>query len=368
MSAKVLNDGFTEYLKKLEVTQDIKDLLEEARLKVKDALKKGIVKETLKKGNAVSPRFMRQGSAGYRTQNMPLNPPKQQVDFDYGCYLPLSYHKDGAEPEDAADDFFDMVDSILSPLAKQNDWTAKKGKKSYSLVLREDVHFDVPLYSVPDDEYKRIRDMRPANESVATGMFSDGADHEEPDATWDELPTKSIMLAYFDESGHYKWRASDPRKLNVYFMGKSDENRAIYRILKGWRDYNWQDGKAPSSIFMMSLAEAANERYEKTGFFSNIEEELVEVLKFIATTTLPIKESKVSVKNPADANDGIKCDADVYRKLKQHASGFTDALKAWCPLQNRCKRVVAHLGDRFPVIEENRTTNTIAPKPTSRAG
>jgi hypothetical protein len=114
MSAKVLNDGFTEYLKKLEVTQDIKDLLEEARLKVKDALKKGIVKETLKKGNAVSPRFMRQGSAGYRTQNMPLNPPKQQVDFDYGCYLPLSYHKDGAEPEDAADDFFDMVDSILT--------------------------------------------------------------------------------------------------------------------------------------------------------------------------------------------------------------------------------------------------------------
>jgi hypothetical protein len=41
-------------------------------------------------------------------------------------------------------------------------------------------------------------------------------------------------------------------------MGKSDENRAIYRILKGWRDYHWQDGKAPSSIFMMGLAEAAN--------------------------------------------------------------------------------------------------------------
>ncbi|MCK9183507.1 MAG: hypothetical protein M0P13_11615, partial [Fibrobacteraceae bacterium] len=94
MTSKTINDGFQEYLDNIRVTQKVKDTLEDVRIKVRHALTEGIGAETEKEGQRIRPRFMTQGSARYKTQNMPCNPPKQQIDYDYGCYLPLSYHED----------------------------------------------------------------------------------------------------------------------------------------------------------------------------------------------------------------------------------------------------------------------------------
>src|SRR5574344_577203 len=274
MKNKTLNDGFHEYLDNIKVTQEVKDTLEKARIKVRRALTEGIGAETEKEGQRIRPRFMTQGSARYKTQNMPCHPPKQQIDYDYGCYLPLSYHEDdgSCKPQKAAKDFFDMVGGILSKLAVQNrGWKYEEHKKCCRLVISDVVHFDVPLYSVPDEELKTIRDSRVALENVGAFSQSDSADQEEKDLEWKDLPTDSIMLAENDGENHYLWRASDPRLLNVYFEGKSDDDRAIYRILKGWRDYNWENGDGPSSIFLMSLAEKA---CRKAGFSSDIKSEL----------------------------------------------------------------------------------------------
>lgn len=366
MECKSLNDCFRGYLKEIEVSQKVKDTLENARLKVKRALTDGIGERTAQEGNRIVPRFMRQGSAGYKTQNMPCFPPAQQVDFDYGCYLPLSYHEDESEPRDAANDFFDMVDSILRPLAEENGWIAEKGKKSYCLTLSEMIHFDVPLYSVPDKEFQKIRDMRPTNECQLGSVFAASDEQEERDLDWDDLPTKSIMLAYRDDNGLYSWKKSDPRLLNLYFMNKGDNDRAIYRILKGWRDYNFRDGKGPSSIFLMSLAEKAN---ANNSFTDDISVELLKVLKFIRSMPLP-NDDVVSVENPADPREGIKCPKDKFEELQSRAVGFASAIAGNMDPSDaaRSQTVQHHLGKRFPVIKDSVQINRRGALPSVRAG
>ncbi|MFA6836753.1 MAG: CBASS cGAMP synthase [Fibrobacteraceae bacterium] len=370
MTSKTLNDGFHEYLDNIKVTQKVKDTLEDVRIKVRHALTEGIGAETEKEGQRIRPRFMTQGSARYKTQNMPCNPPKQQIDYDYGCYLPLSYHEDdgSCKPQKAAKDFFDIVGGILSRLASQHKgWKYEEHKKCCRLVVSEDIHFDVPLYSVPDKELKTIRDSRVALESVGAFSQSDSADQEEKDLEWKDLPTESIMLAENDGENHYSWRASDPRLLNVYFEGKSDDDHAIYRILKGWRDYNWQNGDGPSSIFLMSLAEKA---CNKTGFSSDIESELKDALRFIETCPLKNEDNGlVSVENPADSNDTIKCPEQEFQKLQQYARGFRSAIvNSWASLTDVCVMAQSHLGGRFPILSDVSTPNFREPPRTTRAG
>lgn len=373
MSTSTLNGCFHEYLKNIAVTKEVADLLEDARKKVKSALAKGIREQTEKQGERVIPRFMRQGSAGYGTQNMPYNPPQQQVDFDYGCYLPLSYLEDGSGPRQAASDFFDMVDSILKPLARDNGWkSAEKGKKSYCITLNDEVHFDVPLYSAPPEKFKEIHDQSVAFESVGFSR----SDEEETEETWDDLPTDSIMLAYRDDDGVYRWKASDPRLLNMYFIKKTNSDKAIYRILKGWRDFLWNEEKGPSSIFLMSLAEKVN---GKRPFLNDIETELQKVLVGIEKLNLPLNEDncgEVCVENPADPSDTIKCSKKDFNRLKLSASGFCGAIQMnnWNSLPEVCMVLrMSHLGNhdngnRFPDVKDSYTPNFRQPPRTTRAG
>lgn len=264
-----------------------------------------------------------------------------------------------------------MVGDILTPLAKRNGWKYEEHKKCCRLVVSNDIHFDVPLYSVPDEELKYIRDQRAANESV--GMFSSHSDSsvdEEKDLEWDDLPTDSIMLATNDGNGNYSWSdKNDPRLLNVYFEQKNDDDRAVYRILKGWRDFRWEDGKGPSSIFLMSLAEKVNASQQ---FSNDIEKELMKVLTGIEQLSLPLNEDgEVVVENPADSEDTIKCAKTKYDKLKRLASEFRGAIQ-----MNRCQSLsvvarvlrMTHLGERFPEVEDGYTPNFRQPPRTTRAG
>lgn len=373
MASKTLNDCFNEYLVNIAVSQNVKDKLENVRIAVKTALTQGISKKTETEGHRRIPHFMTQGSARYKTQNTPCFPPQQQVDYDYGCYLPLSYHENEGrrEPQDASERFFKMVGDILTPLAKRNGWKYEEHKKCCRLVVSNDIHFDVPLYSVPDEEFKYIRDQRAVNESV--GMFSSHSDSsvdEEKDLEWGDLPTDSIMLATNDGNGNYSWSdKNDPRLLNVYFEQKKDNDRAIYRILKGWRDFQWEDGEGPSSIFLMSLAEKVN---GCRPFSGDIEKEIVKVLIGIERLCLPLnKDGNVVVENPADPEDTIKCSREKFDNLKKYARGFCGAVQM---NGSQSLSVVAmvlrmtHLGDRFPEVKESYTTNDRQPPRTTRAG
>lgn len=364
---KTLNDCFGEYLGNIAITSDVKKTLDDARKKVKEALVKGISAETEKEGQRVRPRFMTQGSAGYGTQNMPCKTPKQQVDYDYGCYLPLSYLEDGSKPRKAAKDFFEMVGKILRSLARDNEWKYEEHKKCCRLVLNDSIHFDVPLYSVPPDQMKTIKDA--ALESV--GTFSRQDSEEEKDLEWKDLETDKILLAVNDGNHNgYDWIASDPRKLNIYFYDKPDESKAIYRILKGWRDYNWSDenGDGPSSIFLMSLAELAN---GQQSFSADVENELVGVLDYIHDLNLTRDSINVEIDNPADPDDKIRCKRTDFDKLQKYAMGFKSAIQNSLStlLAESCIMIRCHLGDRFPTgDDEVYIPNNREPTRNLRAG
>ena len=373
MASKTLNDCFKEYLTNIAVSQDVKDKLEEVRIAVKSALTREIGEKTEAEGQRRKPRFMTQGSARYKTQNAPCFPPQQQVDYDYGCYLPLSYHENEGrrEPQDASERFFKMVGDILTSLANRNGWKYEEHKKCCRLIIDDDVHFDVPLYSVPDEEFKTILDQRAINEGA--GMFSSHSDSsvdEEKELEWEELPTDSIMLATNDGNGNYTWSdRNDPRLLNVYFERKKDDDRAIYRVLKGWRDYRWEDGEGPSSIFLMSLAEKI-----KGGrpFSDDIEMELMNILTRIEGLNLSLNDNgDVVVENPADPEDTIKCPSAKFDRLKRFASEFRGAIQMNL---NQSLPVVAmvlrmtHLGDRFPEVGGDYTPIFRQPPRTTRAG
>ena len=191
-------------------------------------------------------------------------------------------------------------------------------------------------------------------------------EQEERDLDWDDLPTESIMLAYREDNGLYSWKKSDPRLLNLYFMNKDDDDRAIYRILKGWRDFNFQDGKGPSSIFLMSLAEKAN---AGKSFTDDISAELLKVLRFIKSMALPDGD-EVSVENPADPKEGIKCPKDKFEVLQSRAGGLASAIAGNMDPSDaaRSQAVQCHLGKRFPVIKDSVQINRRGALPSVRAG
>ena len=250
-------------------------------------------------------------------------------------------------------------------MAKVNGWTTEKKKKSYCLTLSQEIHFDVPLYSA-DKDFPKIRDMQSANESAQGSTYSACDEQEERDLDWDDLPTESIMLAYREDNGLYSWKKSDPRLLNLYFMNKDDDDRAIYRILKGWRDFNFQDGKGPSSIFLMSLAEKAN---AGKSFTDDISAELLKVLRFIKSMALPDGD-EVSVENPADPKEGIKCPKDKFEVLQSRAGGLASAIAGNMDPSDaaRSQAVQCHLGKRFPVIKDSVQINRRGALPSVRAG
>ena len=116
-------------------------------------------KEALKK---VQPKFLSQGSFVYKTMNTPCHQPPQQIDLDDGVYLPIDMMRDG--PIIGKNLFFIIIDNTLNQLAKKNDWRFIGDKPTCSrLVIRKDMHIDVPLYAIPREKYQAI--LNEINES-----------------------------------------------------------------------------------------------------------------------------------------------------------------------------------------------------------
>jgi hypothetical protein len=244
------------YLKQLDPSDHDVEYLREARVKIRDALRKGLYAGTEMKfgaGNGVRPRFFTQGSWAYKTCNAPCQP-HQEMDLDIGVYLPMEHWEDEeVTPSDAADIYFKMVEQSLRPLAEQEGWSFDNKPTCVRLKLNNGIkaHVDVPLYVAPKKEFDHIKeefDMRAMQKGIAVAKAS----VEFLDQDWSEL--NHIALATRDEG----WKLSDPRKVADYFNGCfSKENggqlRRICRYLKGARDEHFSTG-GPSSILLMVCA------------------------------------------------------------------------------------------------------------------
>jgi hypothetical protein len=248
-----LNGHFAAFLMNLDVPADLIGRIDAAKAAVRDRLCRDL-RAYARSGAGdrieVTPRFFTQGSWAYGTLNYPYQSPPQQMDIDLGVYLPMS-HLEDRRPSLAAKGFFTQVDAILGRLAEDNHWRLDCGKETCTrLVLDDLVHLDVPLYSIPDQDFCRMP-LQAENLGRVPNEADSGGGHAGAHGdVWSDLPADRVLLALRNGD----WRESDPRRIHRWFEGevlaKGEQFRRVIRYLKAWRDKLWRNG-GPSSIFLM---------------------------------------------------------------------------------------------------------------------
>ena len=249
-----------DLIAKLEPRSDDRAQLSAAKLKIRKRLKERVelfTKTVL--GTAIQPRFFTQGSDAYKMLNRPAHVPPQQMDFDDGMYLPLSFLKEESRPSIASDRLFAVVDATLRELADEEDWSFDNSKPTCARVIISDhSHVDVPLYSIPDEEFVMMRKAVIAREVAFADSAIDGFAQDAD--IWEELPTEDVLLAHRDEG----WKRSDPRKISNWVRDcvalYGEQFRRMCRYLKAWRDFHKQ-----SNVCSLLLMVCVFQVYEELG-------------------------------------------------------------------------------------------------------
>lgn len=201
----------------------------------------------------ITPKFRTQGSFEYETLNVPYRKPPQEMDIDDGVYFPMQMFEDA--PALAHSLMITLVDSALQSLANENTgWDFDNSKPTCARihVAAENVHLDVPMYAIPEEQYIQITESIFDSASVVKGFYTSS------DVWFSEnalLDRDSVLLARRDRD---KWQKSDPQVVQRWFIESVQEIgehlRLACRILKSWRDAIWINGGGPSSIALMKCA------------------------------------------------------------------------------------------------------------------
>lgn len=212
-----------------------------------------LTEEAFGKEGRSTPKFRVQGSWTYDTCNAPCHD-SQEMDLDYGVYLPVSTWEDsGLPPQAAAPVYFSIMERALMPLIQKEGWTLVDDKDTCVRIQIKGInaHIDVPLYVAPDAEFKRLVEARMhlAKTSMTADMaFAESEIDEQP---WHDF--EKIALAMRDGT----WKPSDPRKVSDWFntsvQRHGSQLRRVCRYLKGMRDFHWAAG-GPSSLLLMICA------------------------------------------------------------------------------------------------------------------
>jgi hypothetical protein len=335
-----ITDGFLG-----KITPEKSQLIEinNAKIIIRNWLRQSIsaaIEES--EGILISPRFMSQGSAVYKTRNRPYFVPPQQIDHDFGCYLPLTIIKETGTPKIAARSFFEIVDFLLQQLVKEEHWIGvDTSKKTCSrVIVNQEIHIDIPLYSIPDDEFETIRENIEKSLALSSEAVRIRLDN------WKSVQVHNVLLAHREQG----WKVSDPRKLNDYFrkifMLKGEQLRRVSRYLKAWRDYNWQKG-GPTSLYLMLSADDV---------FRLQDRDDLALLDVLLKMHENLKDDSYKLKNPTDANEIIEIDGIDRTRLKELTGLFSkDLYTAIYDLNisdiESCRQIRRHLGDRFPLAD-----------------
>lgn len=233
-------------------TPEQRAVLESAKNTIRDFLRKEIHDATVSElgmAHPVTPRFRTQGSWSYGTCCQPAWPATQQIDWDFGIYLPVSVWESNGPPHAMAKRYFELVEKRLARLCLKMGWQLMSGKNTCIRVeVAPYAHIDLPLYAAPEHEFQRIYErllkaQRSRADSAAVTMDS----AEEQD--WADL--KQLVLA--QRSG--EWKASDPEKIAGWFRDRllehTDQLQRVCMYLKAWRDFHYPAGDGPTSVCIM---------------------------------------------------------------------------------------------------------------------
>jgi len=243
----------------LKPTDEQRKFLVGCKNKIRDHLRKGIEAATVSKlgmERRVSPRFRTQGSWSYNTCVKPAQTPPQEMDWDFGVYLPVTVWEENGPPHAMAKLYFELVEQLLQSLCEEEKWILVPGKDTCIRVQVADwAHIDLPLYAAPEDQFVQIMEKALALE--ARGITFDSAVLNESfdagevqDQAWEDMDC--IMLA----TRNGEWKESDPEAVNRWFKDRVAEFgpqlRQVCRYVKAWRDYQWSEG-GPSSVCLMII-------------------------------------------------------------------------------------------------------------------
>lgn len=246
----------------IEPTDLQRKTLAQAKNDIRDHLRIGIAQATVAKlgmPRRVEPRFRTQGSWSYNTCIQPFMMPPQEMDWDFGVYLPVEVWEENGPPHAMAKAYFLLVESLLLTLCKEKGWQLMPGKDT---CIRVQVatwgHIDVPLYAAPADQFVRIRERAMLKAETASVHDSARLDEsvefgEYPEQAWEELD--EIVMAC--RSG--EWIKSDPETVARWFNDRvlehSEQLRRICRYAKAWRDKWWVEAGPSSVCLMIAIAQ-----------------------------------------------------------------------------------------------------------------
>lgn len=341
------------YLAKLTLEDDDRAQMQSARTRIRDRLRTrlpSVLQKELQTDERVrAPRFFTQGSWAYKTLNAPCRTP-QQADLDDGTYLPFSYLEQ-EPPSVVSTALFNSVEKVLRELADETEgWTLFDDNPNCTRIeIAPDKHIDVPVYSIPDDEFEKLREARIF--SLKAGMDSLAADQKPEDDNWDLMPTNGVLMATKNRG----WRDNDPRPVkdwvNDEIAVKSEQLRHIMRYLKGWRDHQtWAKGDPKSILLMVAAAEAydtqihARDDLALLGVVSKLPEILSGQLINPTTINKPDGEQEDLAKRLDD--DGIR--EEVIQRFKNLALKIKQAIQGSSSPQESCNLLISEFGVRFP--------------------
>jgi hypothetical protein len=224
--------------------------------KIRDHLKPLIreaTKSVLGMDRTVEPRFRTQGSWLYNTCVVPAHQPPQEMDWDYGVYLPVTVWEDNGPPSKMAKAYFELVEGLLKSLCQKERWELLPGKSTCIRVkVAPWAHIDVPLYAAPEKEFEKIRERIALEEAMHKKAFDSAqasyAEEAMKEQQWEDLD--HVVLA----TRQGEWMSSDPEIVAKWYRDRVKEHgeqlRRVCRYLKAWRDFHWEKG-GPTSVSIM---------------------------------------------------------------------------------------------------------------------
>lgn len=244
-------------------TQQQENFLRAAKNKIRNRLRTRIEAASVAElavDHPVSPRFRTQGSWAYKSCVQPAQAP-QEMDWDYGVYLPVDVLDDAGTPKVAAAAYFKLVERLLTELSGEEDgWSMGKEKNHCIRVHVADwAHVDVALYAAPAAEFEGVND-RYVETAMAKRLATDSsfsleqlseASEISADQSWEEFG--DMMVA----TRKGVWERSDAEEVARWFRQQhevqGDQLQRVWRYLKAWRDAQWKEG-GPSSVALMLVA------------------------------------------------------------------------------------------------------------------
>ncbi|PYD09027.1 CBASS cGAMP synthase [Pseudomonas viridiflava] len=331
-------------LKALELTPVQRLQITSAKNEVRQCLRHGIPKVLIEqgyKGDIPQPRFFTQGSWAYKTLNSPAHLPPQQSDVDDGAYLPISFLKGSKRPSAASAIFFAAAEEALRRLVetkRSENWKLVTDKPTcIRIEISAIAHIDIPLYSIPDDEYQTLE--RVAN-TYGYDSLMDAVNVRRADS-WTTLPLGEVLLAHREED----WIASDPRPVKDWFVdeveAKGEQLRRVVRYLKAFRDWQWKKG-GPSSILLMAAAAPLFTKMDRRDDLA-----LLEVLKGLPAAlrngvSNPVNDDEsLSGRLPADE---LEAAAEKFEMFEDYLNGAVNASDQ----TTACNWMISMFGPRFP--------------------